>query len=140
MYNVFAMLLEINHVKASDVSKATGINATVFSEWKKGKSNPKSDKLQKIADYFGVTIEYLMTGKEPNDKEIFLNKNDERDISKDLNRIMSEIKKGDNGPLYYNGEEIDEASINLLQNAIEFALTQAKKENKVKYNPYKNKK
>ena len=53
---------------------------------------------------------------------------------------MGEIKKGDDGPLYYNGVEIDQASIGLLQNAIEYALRETKKENKVKYNPNKNKK
>lgn len=64
MYSVFADLLTKFNVKASDVSKATGINQTVFSEWKKGKSTPKADKRQKIADYFGVSLEYLDTGKE----------------------------------------------------------------------------
>ena len=60
MYEVFTKLLETYNVKASDVSKATGINQAVFSEWKKGKSNPKVDKLKKIADYFGVTVSFLM--------------------------------------------------------------------------------
>ena len=68
-----------------------------------------------------------------------LTDSDKRDIAKDLDRIMVEIRKGDDGPLYYNGVEIDNASINLLQNAIEFALRETKKENKVKYNPNKNK-
>lgn len=27
-------------------------------------STPKADRLQKIANYFGVSLEYLMTGKE----------------------------------------------------------------------------
>lgn len=31
-----------------------------FSDWKSGKSKPKVDKLKKIADYFGVTIEYFL--------------------------------------------------------------------------------
>ena len=65
---------------------------------------------------------------------------DERDIAKDLDRIMGEIQKGDDGPLYYNGTEIDQASLSLLQNAIEYALRETKKENKEKYNPHKNKK
>lgn len=64
MYSVFAELLAKFGVKASDVSKATGINQTVFSEWKKGKSTPKADKRQKIAEYFGVSLEYLDTGIE----------------------------------------------------------------------------
>ena len=69
-----------------------------------------------------------------------LTAHDERDIAKDLDRIMGEIQKGDDGPLYYNGVEIDNASLSLLENAIEYALRETKKENKVKYNPNKNKK
>ncbi|RZT01206.1 helix-turn-helix domain-containing protein [Cuneatibacter caecimuris] len=63
MYGIFSKLLKEKDVRAADVSRATGISSTVFSEWKKGKSTPKQDKLQKIADYFGVSIEYLLTGE-----------------------------------------------------------------------------
>lgn len=92
-------------------------------------ANQKNDKLQKIAEYFGVTVNYLMTGKEEaKEKDPELTARDQRDIAKDLDRIMGEIKKGDDGPLYYNGVEIDQASIGLLQNAIEYALRETKKE------------
>ena len=64
MYEIFLELLEKSGKRASDVSKATGIPASTFSDWKKGKSAPKAEKLQKIADFFGVTVEYLTTGKE----------------------------------------------------------------------------
>ena len=141
MYEIFVKLLEKYGVTAYKVSKATGIAGSTFSDWKNGRSVPKQDKLQKIADYFGVTIDYLMSGKEePEKKGPALTPRDERDIARDLDRIMGEIRRGDDGPLYYNGMEIDDASVNLLQNAIEYALRETKKENKVKYNPYKNKK
>ena len=64
MYEVYLKLLKENGVKTSDVCKSTGIVASTFSDWKKGKSAPKQDKLKKIADYFNVSVEYLMTGKE----------------------------------------------------------------------------
>ena len=79
-------------------------------------------------------MDYLLNGID----EDGLNEKDNKDIAKDLDRIMNEIKKGDGGPIYYNGVEIDDASLNLLQNAIEYALRKTKKENKVKYNPHKN--
>ena len=63
-YDLFYMLTLKNDVRPSDVSKETGISSTVFSEWKKGKSQPKIDKLAKIAEYFGVPLEYF-TGKDP---------------------------------------------------------------------------
>ncbi len=109
---------------------------------KLGKSTPNATKIQQIANYFNVTVDYLMTGNEESSekKEVALTKRDERDIAKDLDRIMGEIRKGDDGPLYYNGVEISEASLGLLQNAIEYALRETKKENKEKFNPNKNKK
>ena len=64
MYNRFVELLQKNGVKASNVARATAINPTVFSDWKSGKSVPKQDKLKKIADYFGVSVDYLITGEE----------------------------------------------------------------------------
>lgn len=141
MYEIYCKLRDEKGIKDSDVVKSTGITKSTFSDWKSGRSKPKNDKLQKIAEYFGVTVDYLMTGKEEaKEKDPELTARDQRDIAKDLDRIMGEIKKGDDGPLYYNGVEIDRASIGLLQNAIEYALRETKKENKVKYNPNKNKK
>jgi transcriptional regulator with XRE-family HTH domain len=69
VYKRFCDLLNTFQVKPSDISRATGISPTVFSEWKKGKARPKADKLQKIADYFNVTMEYLMTGEIPSLKK-----------------------------------------------------------------------
>ena len=141
MYEIYCKLRDTKGVKDSDVVKATGITKSTFSDWKSGRSKPKNEKLQKIADYFGVSVDYLMTGETSAEKkEVTLTPKDEHDIAKDLDRIMGEIKKGNNGPLYYNGVEISDASVGLLQNAIEYALRETKKENKVKYNPHKNKK
>lgn len=99
-----------------------------------------TNRLSEISEYLHVPFEYLMNGTSNSEQEeVVLTQRDQRDIAKDLDRIMMEIRKGDNGPLYYNGVEIDKASISLLENAIEFALKETKIENKVKYNPHKNK-
>jgi transcriptional regulator with XRE-family HTH domain len=141
MYSVFEQLLQKYGVTTYKVSKETGIGQSTLSAWKTGKSNLKPDKLQIIADYFGVSIDYLMTGKEPPEKkESPLTKRDERDIAKDLNNIMEKIKSGEDGPLHYNGEEIDPESLSFLEDAIKLSLKQLKIINKEKYNPNKNKK
>lgn len=67
MYEIFAKLLKAKGCTAYQVSKATGIAQSTLSDWKNGKSIPKADKIQKIADFFGVSAEYLMTGKEGED-------------------------------------------------------------------------
>ena len=46
------------------VAKETGVTTATLTSWKQGKYTPKREKLQKIADYFGVSVEYF-TGEEP---------------------------------------------------------------------------
>lgn len=119
----------------AELADKLGVSKSTVGMYELGKREPDFETLEAIADLFNVDMNFLL-GKVGSE----LSPKDERDIAKDLNRIMTEIKKGNNGPLYYNGIEMDDASINLLQNAIEYALRETKKENKVKYNPNKNKK
>jgi transcriptional regulator with XRE-family HTH domain len=60
MYERFEQLIKEKGVTAYRVAKDTGIAPTVFSDWKNGKSNPKVDKLKKLSEYFGVSIDYFI--------------------------------------------------------------------------------
>ncbi|MFA9464588.1 MAG: helix-turn-helix domain-containing protein [Velocimicrobium sp.] len=64
MYTIFEQLLQTRGITTYRISKDTGIAQSVFSAWKNGISTPKQDKMKKIANYFGVSVEYLMTGEE----------------------------------------------------------------------------
>lgn len=64
---------------------------------------------------------------------------DKRNIAKDLDRLMEEIVNDTDGPLYYNDQPISKNKIDLLRNAIEVALEDAKVKNKETYRPYKHK-
>ena len=65
MYSIFVELLQRDGVSTYQVSKATGIAQSVFSSWKNGIRKPKADNLKKIADYFGVSTDYLL-GRDEN--------------------------------------------------------------------------
>ena len=58
-YHIASKLIQEKRISTYRVSKDTGISQQTFSDWKNGKSQPKLDKLQKIADYFGVSVEYF---------------------------------------------------------------------------------
>lgn len=64
IYERFDSLRKSKDVTVYAVSKATGITTTTFTNWKKGKYTPKQDKLQLIANYFGVSLDFLTTGEE----------------------------------------------------------------------------
>ena len=133
MYEIYCKLRDSKGVKDSDVVKATGITKSTFSDWKSGRSKPKNDKLQKIADYFGVTIDYLMTGTEDKKEAPVLTARDERDIAKDLNRIMEKLSAGEEGPASYDGEELDPEAAELFRDELDLALRGLKIINKEKY-------
>ena len=63
MYDIFASLCREKGVTPYEVSKAIGAAQSTFSDWKRG-SQPRPKRIKAIADYFGVSVDYLMTGKE----------------------------------------------------------------------------
>lgn len=142
MYEIFSNLLQKHGVTAYKVSKETGVSQSTLSDWKRGISTPKQDKLQKIADYFGVTIDYLMTGQEAYTKTntAEFNARDERDIKKDLDSIMEKLTSGAEGPAAYDGEPLDPEAADLFKDELEIALRRLKLINKEKYTPKKYKK
>lgn len=60
MYLKFLSLLKERGITPYKVAKDTGISQVTLSDWKNGRSNPKIDKLQKIANYFGVPVTYFL--------------------------------------------------------------------------------
>lgn len=62
MYEIFVQLLQKFGVSSYEVAKKAGVTQTALSNWKAGRSVPKAETMKKIADYFGVTVDYLMTG------------------------------------------------------------------------------
>ena len=59
-YARFEKLLRAKDVTVYQVSKATGIAASTFTDWKNGRSTPKADKLARIAAFFGVGLDELL--------------------------------------------------------------------------------
>ena len=142
MYEIFEQLLSKYGVTAYKVAKETGITTATLSNWKQGKYTPKQDKLQKIADYFGVSLEYLMTGKEEvvKEKAPELTARDERDIKKDLDSLREKLANKESGPAAYDGQDIPEEDIDLFLGQVDLMLRRVKIKNKEKYNPNKNEK
>lgn len=60
MYRKIAELMQKNNVTAYQVAKATGLSNSAFSTWKNGRNKPNVDALQKLAEYFGVSVDYFL--------------------------------------------------------------------------------
>ena len=140
MYEIFERLCKEKGVTAYRVCKETGLTTATISNWKAGRYTPKQEKMQKIADYFGVSLIYLMTGKDEKPPEPQLPPRDKRDIAKDLESIMEKLNNQEDGPASFDGQDIPEDDRELFATQLEAMLVRLKKINKDLYNPNKNKK
>ncbi len=62
-YDTFINLCNQKGVKPTPLVVGMGLSSSNVSQWKKG-SVPRPEVLKRFSDYFGVSVEYLLTGKE----------------------------------------------------------------------------
>ena len=125
--------MTINNKTRNDICKDLGFKYTTFTDWINGNTYPRIDKIELMANYFGITKADLV-------EENGLSARDNRDIKKDLDNIMEKLTSKEYGPAAYDGEDLSEESMDLFRDELEIALKRLKLINKEKYNPNKNKK
>lgn len=76
-------LINQNDTSQSELEKKLGFGKGTISKWK-GSTAPAADKLQKIAEHFGVTVDYLLTGNTGNDSEHYYANEETREIAQEI--------------------------------------------------------
>lgn len=59
-YTIFEQLCSERGVTPTQVARDNGITQQTVSHWKTRDSTPKAQTVQKLADYFGVSVDYLL--------------------------------------------------------------------------------
>ena len=106
-----------------------GLGNGTISRWRS--SSPNTDKLQKIADYFNVSMDYLLG------RDISLNRRDQQDINEILANTEQLLKQDG---LMFDGDPASPEAIESILSAMQIGMEMAKKKNKEKYTPKKYKK
>lgn len=109
-WNNFVSLCNEKGVSPNGVCAQLGFSNATATKWKSG-SVPRGATLRKLADYFGVTPEYLLTGKEKAQPQGV--KLDESD-SEFLSEVAKQLK------------EMTEDEKRELQNYVEFLKSRRK--------------
>lgn len=112
-----------------------GLGNGTISRWKT--SSPNTDKLLKIANFFHVSMDYLLERED--EITTSLSKKDERDIAKRLENTLAELENTQNA-LMFSGEPLDEETRELLKASLENSIRIAKINAKQKFTPKKYKK
>ena len=138
MHEIFEKLCEKHGITAYRFCKDTGVNASTISTWKKNNSLAGPELSKKVCDYFNISLDYLMTGKEDTaPKEPILKPKDRKDIDKILMETEELLKQEG---LMFDGTPASQEAIESILSAMQIGLEMAKKKNKEKYTPNKYKK
>ncbi|HHX0240993.1 TPA: helix-turn-helix domain-containing protein [Enterococcus faecalis] len=121
-------------ISISELEDNVGFGKNTIYKWKN--QSPKAETLQKVADYFDVSVDYLL-GRTEKKKYYDLTDKDERSIQKQLQSLIDDLSN--DGALAFSkedgemSEETKEALISSLENALRISKIEAKK----KYTPKK---
>mgnify|MGYP000112715326 CR=1 FL=1 len=121
-------------ISQGNLEKELGFSNGSISKWKK--STPTPDRLQKLATYFGVSIEYLMTGEKEEQKETELTKRDAKQIENILANTEQLLKQDG---LMFDGNPASPEAVDSIISAMQVGMEMAKKRNKELYTPKKYK-
>ena len=69
MYEIFELLCNQKGIRPYKFCKDMVVSTSTVSTWKKNNSQCRPDLAEKVCNYFGVSLDYLMTGKEISNKE-----------------------------------------------------------------------
>ena len=110
------------NISQGKLEELLGFSNGSINKWKT--SMPKADRLQKIADYFGVTVDYLLSGNDDNDEPL--------DVADEIQKLINYLT--DDKSSYCYGEVMSEegklALLNSLKQDKEFLTALYKKDNK----------
>lgn len=103
-------LLKERGYRRADLSRGTQLADSTIRSWEVRNASPSVEAAYKVAQFFGVTVEYLLTGAHPVDAPILYLSSDEEeiiDIYRSLDkRGKDELKKISKVlELCYNGGE-----------------------------------
>lgn len=132
LYENIAKLCRNHGITGGRLCTELGFSRSTLSDLKAGRINSlSSQKLQKIADYFSVSVDTLLTGEAP-----VLTPRDERDISRKLQQTLCQLESGQEG-LMFDGEPMDDETRELLYISLKNSLELSKRMAKQKYTPKK---
>lgn len=81
-YERIETLRKQRNISQGNLEKELGFSNGSISKWKN--SSPTPERLKKLADYFNVSVEYLLTGKEKEGGEEFYLNEETKEIAQEI--------------------------------------------------------
>ena len=108
-----------------EMSSILNLKRSTFGAYERGVVLPPYDKLEAIAKYFNVSVDYLMGNTDEKNANLSSSGKEVHDVNKVLTDLISELKNHAI-PLEIDGVELDNESRELLLASLENSLKMGK--------------
>ncbi|MDP7981002.1 helix-turn-helix domain-containing protein [Bacillus sp. WLY-B-L8] len=132
-FDIVKKLAEEQKISISELERELEMGKNSLYRWKK--QTPSSDTLQKVADYFNVSTDYLLGRTKKKYWE--LTEKDEKDIQKKLEELIEDMSNADALAFSKGSEPMSEETKRLLIISLENSLRLGKEMAKKKFTPKK---
>lgn len=126
------ILLKERSMTLAELERKLNFGNGSMSRW--NKSTPSGDKIQKVADYFNVSTDYLL-GRTDKRHYYDLTEKDKQDIALQAEKLLEGLNS--DAETNYYGEPLDDEDKEKLYDAIQLALALTKVKAKKKFTPKK---
>lgn len=129
------LLRKQHNLSQKEIGNIFHASQNTVSQWENGTRKPSYDIIQEIADYFDVSVDYLL-GRQEQLPE--LNSKDKREIQEILDDTEQQLLSQDG--LMFDGSPATEEDVQKIIMAMKMGMEMIKKENKAKFTPKKYRK
>lgn len=86
-------LMDQHDIKPTQLAKQLGLSTSTFTDWSKGKGSPSLKAVMQFAEYFDVSLDYLVYGKEHQTQNIVEISNPEDDaLLESFHKLSPELR------------------------------------------------
>lgn len=129
------LLRRQHNLSQKEIGNIFHASQNTVSQWENGTRKPSYDIIQEIADYFDVSVDYLL-GRQEQLPE--LNSKDKREIQEILDDTEQQLLSQDG--LMFDGSPATDEDVQKIIMAMKMGMEMIKKENKAKFTPKKYRK
>lgn len=129
-------LRKIRGITQSELSKTLNVSQQTIGSWEVGRAEPNTEMLNRLAEFFNVSVDYLLGNKLEEPRPYYSLSNSEKtDIAIQADKLLEGIESGDN--LNFYGEPATDEQKERIRVALRTAMEMNKEEAKKKFTPKK---
>ena len=85
-------LMDRENIKPTQLAKVLNMSTSTFTDWSKGKGSPSLKAVMQFSEYFDVSIDYLVYGKEQAAAVLEISNPEDKDLLDKFHQLPADLR------------------------------------------------